>query len=307
MRRREFLAEGIESLHGRRDNVDSLRWPRPADPKSKSRMCRSSASASSRSWAPPFSRARASRTVGDLITLIQTDAGLTGFGPGANPAMLSAARERLIGADPLDMQRLAPPAVQPGRGVQLRRSGANVEIALWDLVGKVLELPLYRLWGGRDGKLMPYASQWSTGTPDERARMAQTVRAHNWRAIKFRSHFPTDEGGRGAHRADPQAHGGGFHHPDRRQPGRGWAGRCELGPGAMGLQARARHGSRVCTAGALLARRAAAALGFRPARAAAPRGEMCASRRRSAARACTNIAACWRRTRSTSFSSRSPL
>ncbi len=55
----------------------------------------------------------------------------------------------------------------------------------------MLDIPLYRLWGGRDGKLMPYASQWSTGTPEERARMAQTVRAHNWRAIKFRSHFPT--------------------------------------------------------------------------------------------------------------------
>jgi L-alanine-DL-glutamate epimerase-like enolase superfamily enzyme len=99
--------------------------------------------------------------------------------------MLSTARELLIGTDPLDVQQMARLLFNPTGG------GANVEIALWDLVGKVLELPLYRLWGGRDGKLMPYASQWSTGTPEERARMAQTVKERSWRAIKYRAHFPT--------------------------------------------------------------------------------------------------------------------
>jgi L-alanine-DL-glutamate epimerase-like enolase superfamily enzyme len=134
---------------------------------------------------------RAYRVGGDLVTLIQTDAGLTGIGPGVTPAMLNVARQRLIGADPLDVQRLARLLFNPGGTFNSIGSGANVEIAIWDLVGKMLEIPLYRLWGGRDGKLMPYASQWSTGTPEERARLAQTVRAHNWRAIKFRSHFPT--------------------------------------------------------------------------------------------------------------------
>jgi D-galactarolactone cycloisomerase len=88
-------------------------------------------------------------------------------------------------------QRLARLLFNPGGVFFSVGNSANAEIALWDLVGKVLELPLYRLWGGREGKLMPYASQWSTGTPGERARMAQTVREHNWRAIKFRSHFLT--------------------------------------------------------------------------------------------------------------------
>lgn len=134
---------------------------------------------------------RAYRVGGDLITLIHTDAGLTGMGPGVTTTMLSTARERLIGADPLDVQRLARVLFNSGGAFNPVFGGANVEIALWDLVGKVLEVPLYRLWGGHDGKLMPYASQWSTGTPEERARMAQTVHARNWRGIKFRSHFPT--------------------------------------------------------------------------------------------------------------------
>ncbi|HEU4623872.1 MAG TPA: hypothetical protein VFS52_03860 [Steroidobacteraceae bacterium] len=115
---------------------------------------------------------RAYRVGGDLVTLVQTDAGLTGIGPGVTPAMLSVARQRLIGADPLDVQQLARRLFNPGGTFNSIGSGANVEIALWDLVGKILNIPLYRLWGGRDGKLMPYASQWSTGTPEERARMA---------------------------------------------------------------------------------------------------------------------------------------
>ena len=134
---------------------------------------------------------RAYRVGGDLVTLVQTDAGLTGIGPGVTPAMLAVARERLIGTDPLDVQRLSRLLFNPGGTFNSIGSGANVEIAIWDLVGKILDIPLYRLWGGRDGKLMPYASQWSTGTPEERARMAQTVRAKGWRAIKFRSHFQT--------------------------------------------------------------------------------------------------------------------
>jgi D-galactarolactone cycloisomerase len=97
---------------------------------------------------------RAYRVGGDLITLIHTDAGLTGIGPGVIPAMLSFARERLIGADPLDVQRLARVLFNSGGAFNPVFGGANVEIALWDLVGKVLEVPLYRLWGGRDGKLM---------------------------------------------------------------------------------------------------------------------------------------------------------
>jgi len=134
---------------------------------------------------------RAYRVGGDLVTLVHTDAGLSGIGPGVTPAMLAVARQRLIGADPLDVQSLSRGLFNPGGTFNSIGSGANLEIALWDLVGKILDIPLYKMWGGTHGKLMPYASQWSTGTPEERARMAQTVRAAGWRAIKFRSHFPT--------------------------------------------------------------------------------------------------------------------
>lgn len=144
---------------------------------------------------PPGTRAaapgRVYRVGGDTVTVIYTDAGLTGIARGVSPEMLRVARQQLVGADPLDVQRLSRGLYSAGGGFNAIAGGADIEIALWDLAGKVLEIPLYRLWGGQDGKLIPYASQWTTGTPEERSRMAQTVREKGWRAIKFRSHFPT--------------------------------------------------------------------------------------------------------------------
>ena len=76
---------------------------------------------------PPGSRGpgRAYRVGGDTVTLIHTDAGLTGIAAGVSPAMLNTARERLRGADPLDVQQHARVLFNPGA------NGANVEIALW--------------------------------------------------------------------------------------------------------------------------------------------------------------------------------
>jgi D-galactarolactone cycloisomerase len=122
---------------------------------------------------------------GETITEISTDQGITGFGPGVSPAMLRTAQELLIGKDPLQINDHAYNLYNPGNG------GANIEIALWDLIGKAANVPLYKLWGGTNGQLMPYASQSAVGTPEERARMAQTVKGLGWQAIKFRTHFPT--------------------------------------------------------------------------------------------------------------------
>jgi D-galactarolactone cycloisomerase len=125
------------------------------------------------------------RVGGETITVVTTDGGVTGYGPGVPPETLARARELLIGKDAFRIDEHAYNLFNPGAG------GANVEIALWDVIGKAANLPLYRLWGGVNDRLMPYASQSTVGTPQERARMAQTVRSQGWRAIKFRTHFPT--------------------------------------------------------------------------------------------------------------------
>jgi galactonate dehydratase len=65
---------------------------------------------------------------------------------------------------------------------------AGVEHALWDLCGKHLGVPVYRLLGGAcRERVRLYANTWFLGarTPDEYADRASAVVADGWDAVKF--------------------------------------------------------------------------------------------------------------------------
>ena len=130
------------------------------------------------------------RIGGGAIVEIHTDQGLTGIGPGnMSEALLPAVKNLLVGADPFDVDLHAE------RLYGMRGTGntgtAGVEIALWDLIGKVTGQPLYKLWGGGRDKVPAYASMLRLSTPEERADQAVKMKSQGWQAIKFRSSFPT--------------------------------------------------------------------------------------------------------------------
>ncbi len=70
--------------------------------------------------------------------------------------------------------------------LQANHTLSGIDIALWDLLGKKLGEPVYRLLGYKKsyGKL-PYASQLFGDTPDETFVKAQKAKASGFRAIKF--------------------------------------------------------------------------------------------------------------------------
>jgi L-alanine-DL-glutamate epimerase-like enolase superfamily enzyme len=132
---------------------------------------------------------RAIRIGGGFITEIQTDQGVTGIGPGnMDPTLLPGVKALLVGADPFDVDlhasRLYTMATTGNRGT------AGVEIALWDLIGKAANQPLYKLWGGGRNRVPAYSSQLRLSTPEERADQAVKMKSQGWQAIKFRSSFP---------------------------------------------------------------------------------------------------------------------
>ena len=64
-----------------------------------------------------------------------------------------------------------------------------LEIGLWDIVGKALGAPLYRLWGAAADKVRAYAATVHFDkTPEERAEDALKFRELGFRAIKLRLH-----------------------------------------------------------------------------------------------------------------------
>jgi L-alanine-DL-glutamate epimerase-like enolase superfamily enzyme len=68
-------------------------------------------------------------------------------------------------------------------------------MALWDLIGKAMGQPLYKIWAGATAgiqtqpglnRVMPYASQWTVGSPDERAREVELIKSEGWKAMKLK-------------------------------------------------------------------------------------------------------------------------
>jgi L-alanine-DL-glutamate epimerase-like enolase superfamily enzyme len=64
------------------------------------------------------------------------------------------------------------------------------EVAVWDLVGRALGQPLWRLLGGRNEALAAYASSGELVDPDERAARCVALRDRGVRAVKLRFHHP---------------------------------------------------------------------------------------------------------------------
>ena len=65
---------------------------------------------------------------------------------------------------------------------------SGIDIALWDIKGKALSQPIYRLLGGAlREKLMVYANGWysNPGTPEENFKEAKKVIKMGYKALKF--------------------------------------------------------------------------------------------------------------------------
>jgi D-galactarolactone cycloisomerase len=129
------------------------------------------------------------RIGGGSIVEIQTDQGLSGIGPGIDPAGLEAATSQLIGRDPFSVEQLAGPLRYYAGGSP--RTVSGLEIALWDLIGKAAGQPLYKIWGAAKNRVPAYASMIQLSTPEERVRMAVELKSQGWKAIKLRAHYPT--------------------------------------------------------------------------------------------------------------------
>jgi galactonate dehydratase len=87
----------------------------------------------------------------DMVVTVETDAGITGVGEGGSPDTLKQSAGRLIGRDPQFIERLWQDMTRaffypPGRE-KIGAIGA-LDLALWDIKGKVQKLPVHQLLGG---------------------------------------------------------------------------------------------------------------------------------------------------------------
>jgi L-alanine-DL-glutamate epimerase-like enolase superfamily enzyme len=112
----------------------------------------------------------------DQIVTVETDAGITGIGEGGTRDSVQQCAGMLIGEDPTRIEHLWQYLYRgyfypPGRE-KLHAQGA-LDLALWDIKGKALGVPVYELLGGltRD-----HIECYSTGFPGK-GTLAETARA----------------------------------------------------------------------------------------------------------------------------------
>lgn len=140
-----------------------------------------------------------------VMITVCTDTGHSGyaFAPPEviRPHVLeSFARKVLVGEDPLMREKLwmALEHWQRGSAGQLTdRALAAIEQALWDLAGRALGQPVYKLLGGYRDKVPAYGSTMcgdelpgGLSTPEEYAAFAEKLVARGYKAIKLHTWMP---------------------------------------------------------------------------------------------------------------------
>ncbi|HTL01977.1 MAG TPA: mandelate racemase/muconate lactonizing enzyme family protein [Vicinamibacterales bacterium] len=104
----------------------------------------------------------------NMVVLVDTDTGITGIGQGGSPDTIRNVSRSVIGRNPFDTESIwqyefMDGFYSPGKE-RLHAMGA-IDIALWDIKGKALNVPLYQFFGGRTREFIElYATN---GLPQE--------------------------------------------------------------------------------------------------------------------------------------------
>lgn len=139
------------------------------------------------------------------IVAVETDAGITGFGeicplgPAYLPAYAAGARAGveelapgLLGQDPTQLGTLNRRMDQLMRGHPYVKSA--IDMACWDILGKVTGLPIVTLMGGRNGEDFALYRAISQDTPENMAAKVAAYRAEGYTKfqLKVGGHPDTD-------------------------------------------------------------------------------------------------------------------
>ena len=119
------------------------------------------------------------------IVRVTTDTGLVGVASGDRMLGFEGHESLFVGADPLALERhhrvLANIDFHYGRCWPL-------DLALWDLAGKITGQPCWKLLGGLSHRVRAYASSGTLRDPGAMAEAAERYLAQGFKAMKVRFH-----------------------------------------------------------------------------------------------------------------------
>jgi D-galactarolactone cycloisomerase len=126
----------------------------------------------------------------ELLLTLETDEGIKGYAAGVAFLREGAGLKDLLlpflfGRDPMNVEEV----------VQIARSATFlglrlwwIEMAFWDIIGKAVGQPVYRLLGGYQERVKAYASTGELREPSARLEYIAHIREMGFRAVKIRFH-----------------------------------------------------------------------------------------------------------------------
>jgi L-alanine-DL-glutamate epimerase-like enolase superfamily enzyme len=88
----------------------------------------------------------------NMVVLVDTEAGITGVGQGGSPDTVRNVARSVIGKNAFDTEAIWQAAFMDGfysPGKERLHALGAIDLALWDIKGKALSVPLYQLFGGK--------------------------------------------------------------------------------------------------------------------------------------------------------------
>ena len=130
------------------------------------------------------------------VVMIETERGLVGIGEGGEPRTMEECASMLIGLDPFRIdnlwQRMMRGYFYPAGREKLHSLGA-LDLALWDLKGKALDVPVWQLLGGKSRN---HVELYSTVFPAPRGGTledaAKACRAAGFRTYRYATDNPRE-------------------------------------------------------------------------------------------------------------------
>lgn len=152
----------------------------------------------------PEIQVRCDGTQDVLLVRVETDAGITGIGEVDSSPLIAAGairapfsntitaglRELVIGENPFEYERIWHKMYMgsryPGRRGAVVHAMSGIDLALWDIMGKALQMPVYQLLGGAiQRRFRAYASTLFGETVQETYNRARWCVEQGFTAVKF--------------------------------------------------------------------------------------------------------------------------
>jgi L-alanine-DL-glutamate epimerase-like enolase superfamily enzyme len=126
------------------------------------------------------------------VVTIKTDVGIEGHGFALQglsvaQAIAEVVRPQVVGEDPFDYEKIWHRMLERDRwgGHLPRNAYGPVDVALWDVMGRALGKPIYKLLGGCRERVKAYNTTGAISDPEEQAQAALAAQEAGFTAYKL--------------------------------------------------------------------------------------------------------------------------